>query len=88
MLAENAVQEKDAVKAIAEYTAALTIYPTWLEGQFNLALLCVDTGDYNAAVGHMQAYLELMPDAPDARAAKDKLIIWRDKLGKSPLSEQ
>jgi tetratricopeptide (TPR) repeat protein len=88
VLAENAVQEKDAVKAIAEYTAALTIYPTWPEGQFNLALLCGNTGDYNAAVEHMQAYLELMPDAPDARAAKDKLIIWRDKLGKSPLGDQ
>jgi hypothetical protein len=27
----------------------------------------------------MKLYLELMPDAPDARAAKDSVIVWEDK---------
>jgi predicted TPR repeat methyltransferase len=58
----------------------LVIFPTWPEGQFNLAFLCGETGDYGCAVEHMQDYLELVPDAPDAQAAKDKLIIWKDKL--------
>jgi hypothetical protein len=28
----------------------------------------------------MKEYLELTPDSPDAQAAKDSIIIWRDKL--------
>jgi hypothetical protein len=28
----------------------------------------------------MKEYLELNPDSPDAQAAKDSIIIWRDKL--------
>jgi tetratricopeptide (TPR) repeat protein len=83
VLAEDAVQRKDFDKAIDEYLAAASIFPMWPEGQFNLALICGETGDYDCAVEHMQNYLELVPDAPDAQAAKDKLIIWRDKLGSS-----
>jgi tetratricopeptide (TPR) repeat protein len=80
VLGENAFQEKDYIKAISEYKAALAIYPTWPDGQSNLAWLCGETSDFACAVQHMQNYLELVPDAPDAHAAKDKLIIWRDKL--------
>jgi len=29
---------------------------------------------------HMKEYLELTPDSPDAQAARDSMIIWRDKL--------
>jgi hypothetical protein len=28
----------------------------------------------------MEEYLVLAPDAPDALAAKDKIIIWQDKI--------
>lgn len=80
VLAENAVREKSFDKAIDEYEAALETFPTWPEDQFNLALICSETGDYDCAVEHMQDYLELVPNAPDAQAAKDKLIIWKDKL--------
>jgi tetratricopeptide (TPR) repeat protein len=83
VLAENAVQEKNSDKAIDEYEAALQIFPTWPEGQFNVALICGETGDYDCAVEHMQDYLELVPDAPDAQSAKDKLIVWKDKLQSS-----
>jgi tetratricopeptide (TPR) repeat protein len=81
VLAENAVQEKNLDKAIDEYDAALQIFATWPEGQFNLAVICGETGDYDCAVEHMQDYVELVPDAPDVQAAKDKIIIWKDKLG-------
>jgi tetratricopeptide (TPR) repeat protein len=80
VLAENAVEEKNAPKAIKEFEAALAIYPTWPIGQFNLAMLYGEGGDYTDAVQHMQDYLILAPDAPDAQAAKDKIIIWQDKL--------
>lgn len=80
ILAEAAYNEKDIERAISHYKTALQIYPTWPQGQFNLALLCGETKDYSSAVEHTQDYLDLVPDAPDARAAKEKLVIWRDKL--------
>jgi hypothetical protein len=80
VLAENAVREKNLTRARDEYEAALQIFPTWPEGQFNLALICGEAVDYGCAVEHMGNYLELVPDAPDAQGARDKLIIWRDKL--------
>ena len=80
ILAENAIQEKDFDRAINEYEAGLAISPTWPEGQFNVALLCGEKGDYDEAVLHMQEYLALVPDAPDAQAAKDKITIWQDKI--------
>jgi len=64
-----------------EYDAALDAYPTWPEGQFNAALLCGETGDYEEAIQHMHNYLTLAPDAPYAPAARDKIVVWRDKLG-------
>lgn len=80
VLAINAVEEKNANEAIEEFSAALKVFPTWPEAQFNLAIFCGETGDYNCAVEHMQDYLELVPNAPDSGAAKDKLIVWRHKL--------
>lgn len=83
VLAKQAYTEKNLQRARVEYEAGLGVFPVWPEGQFNLALICGETGDYDCAVEHMQNYLELVPDAQDAQAAKDKLIIWRDKLGNS-----
>lgn len=83
VLAKNAVEEKNFDKAIDEFEVALDIFPTWPEGQFNVALICSETGDYECAIEHMQNYLELVPDAPNAQAAKDNLIIWKDKLAQS-----
>jgi len=82
VLAENAFQAKDIGKAIAEYEAALRVFPYWPEGDYNLAMLASEIGGrpgYNIAVYQMKLYLELMPDAPDARAAKDSVIVWEDK---------
>jgi tetratricopeptide (TPR) repeat protein len=80
VLAEYAIKEKDTDKAIAEYAAALSVFPTWPEGQYNLATLAGEKKFYGMAILHMNEYLELTPDSPDAQAAKDSVIIWRDKL--------
>ena len=80
VLAEYAFKEKNTEKAIQEYSAALDIFPTWPEGQFNLATLAGEKKYYELAVLHMKEYLELVPDSSDAQAAKDSIIIWRDKL--------
>jgi tetratricopeptide (TPR) repeat protein len=80
VLAEYAFKERATEKSIREYQSALDIFPTWPEGQFNLATLAGEQKDYDVAIFHMKEYLELVPDSPDASAAKDSIIIWKDKL--------
>jgi tetratricopeptide (TPR) repeat protein len=80
VLAEYAFKQKDEEKAIREYMAALEIFPTWPEGQFNVATLAGEKKYYELAVMHMKEYLELVPNSPDAQAAEDSIIIWHDKL--------
>ncbi len=87
VLAEYAFKQQDTEKAVREYKSALDIFPTWPEGQFNLATLAGEQKDYGTAVLHMREYLELVPDSPDTQAAKDSIIIWRDRLS-SFLAEQ
>ncbi|MGQ9693930.1 MAG: hypothetical protein ACUVWV_04215 [Thermodesulfobacteriota bacterium] len=38
--------------------------------------------EYERAIGNLQIYLELSPDAPDARAAKDEIYKWEYLLEK------
>ncbi|HEX7422322.1 MAG TPA: hypothetical protein VF311_00320 [Terriglobales bacterium] len=80
VLAEYAFKEKDTDKAIKEYSAALGVFPTWPEGQFNLATLAGEKKFYETAIFHMKEYLELVPESSDAQAAKDSVIIWKDKV--------
>jgi tetratricopeptide (TPR) repeat protein len=79
VLAEDAFKSKDFDKAIDYYDKALEAYPLWPQGQFNAALICGETGDYAEAVGHMKRYLELAPEAKDAKAAQEKIFIWEEK---------
>ncbi len=80
VLAEYAFKQKDTDKAITEYSAALEIFPTWPEGQFNLATLAGEKKLYGSAILHMKEYLELVPGSDDARASKDSIIIWSGKI--------
>ena len=79
LLAENAVKEKKPEEALIQYETGLELYPVWPEGRFNAALIASELGFYAEAVEHMQAYLELVPDAQDAQAARDQIAIWQYK---------
>lgn len=79
ILAENAIREKDLNRAIAHYESGLLIFPMWPEAWFNMALIYGELQDYGNAANSMRRYLELMPNAPDAQAAREKLVIWEDK---------
>jgi tetratricopeptide (TPR) repeat protein len=85
VLAEYAFKEKNADKAISEYMAALSIFPAWPEGQFNLATLAGEKHFYETAVFHMKEYLELVPDSSDAQSARDAVIVWKDRLNSLPV---
>jgi len=80
LLAESAISEKDLDSAISEYEEGLALYPVWPEGHFNAALLSAELGYFAMAIRHMQAYLDLVPDAADAAAARDQVVIWQSKL--------
>jgi tetratricopeptide (TPR) repeat protein len=79
VLAKYAFREEDFQKAADEYEAALAIYPTWPKGQFACAAIEGELKDYYDAIAHMKAYLELVPNAPNAEKAKEQIWIWQDK---------
>jgi hypothetical protein len=78
---QDALNQKQFAAA-AEYEAGLEINPLWPEGHFNAALLDAETKNYDDAIWHMRAYLELVPNAPDAQEASDQIVIWQEKLGR------
>lgn len=80
VVAEEAIKEKNLVKAVTEYDAALNVFPCWPEGHYNAALIAAELQFYRSAIHHMKCYLELVPGATDAQAAKDQLFIWEDKI--------
>ena len=79
LVAEDSFKANKPDEALAHYENGIELYPTWPEGNFNAALIAGDLGYYDAAMEHMQAYLELVPEAADAQAARDKLLIWQTK---------
>ena len=79
LLAEDAVKNNKPGEALDFFEAGLELYPTWPQGHFNAALIAAELDLYGDAVEHMQAYLELLPDAPDAQSARDQILIWRHK---------
>lgn len=82
LAAEDAIDHKAPVEALNFYELGVQTEPTWALGWYNAALIAAEDGDYAAAAEHMQNYLELMPDAQDAQAARDRVKLWRYKAGK------
>ena len=79
LLAEDAVSNKKPQEALKYYQQALDIYALWPQGWFNSALISAELADYDGAAEYMQNYLLLVPDAPDARQARDQLEMWKIK---------
>ena len=74
--AESAVQRKRLADAVRLYGEALKVAPWWPEGHFNRALLLGELGNPHGAIAGMKRYLLLAPDAPQARAAQDRIYVW------------
>jgi tetratricopeptide (TPR) repeat protein len=66
--------------ALPEYRKALKLAPFNAQLHFNAALICGQLKDYRQAIRYMTVYLELNPDAPNARAAKDEIYKWEFQL--------
>ncbi|EKD40740.1 MAG: protein of unknown function DUF323 [uncultured bacterium] len=70
-------QKKDYVGAIDRYNKAIELDPvSYPEAYFNLALLSAQENRFKSAIGYMEKYLLLAPDAKDARSAQDKIYEW------------
>lgn len=78
----NAMNDKrDYEKAISLYNQAIEMSPvTYPPAYYNLALLYAQTSKFRLASFNMKKYLLLVPDAPDARAAQDKIYEWEAEL--------
>ncbi len=85
--AEFAVRDKQFSDAADLYGQALTIAPWWPQGHYNRALVSAEAGDLPSAMQEMKHYLALLPDAPDARTAQDRIYGWEQGI-KNPEAAQ
>lgn len=77
------IKEGSFGEALAEYRSALRIAPLNPQLHFNTALIHGQLRAYRAAIRSMTIYLQLAPDAANARAAKDEIYKWEFMLEKA-----
>jgi len=80
--AETYIEEGKFEKAIEEYQKALELSPFYPNLYKALALGYGQIKDYKKAIKNMNIYLELYPDDPDIRAAKDQIYKWEFMMEK------
>jgi tetratricopeptide (TPR) repeat protein len=86
--ASGATQEKKYDDAISLWTTTLKISPCFPLAYYNRALLYDFKGLIRNSISDMESYLKLMPDASDARSARDKIYAWEAKVKDVTESEQ
>lgn len=83
MRAEMAIKEGKFEEALKEYHQALKISPFFPQLYKAIALTYEPLKDYRQAIKNMNIYLDLYPDAPDAREAKDQIYKWEFMIEKA-----
>lgn len=82
--AEAAVRENRLWDAAAAFERGLSVAPWWPQGNFNLAQIYGSLKAYTPAIRYMQRYLELVPEAANARQAQDKIYEWMASAERKP----
>jgi tetratricopeptide (TPR) repeat protein len=85
--ATSATTEKNYINAISLWNKVLAIAPYYPIAYFDKALLFEQTGNFRSAIENMNKYIELYPDAKDARGAKDKIYEWEGKQKSQPVQQ-
>jgi tetratricopeptide (TPR) repeat protein len=67
-------------EALGKYQAAVELAPLNPKLHLTTALIHGELKDYRAAIRSMNVFLQLSPDAPNARAAKDEIYKWEFRL--------
>ncbi len=80
--AEEYTKEGKFIEAVNEYKKALKISPFLPDLYKALALNYAGMKHYAQAIDNMKIYLELYPNAPDARAARDEIYRWEVQMEK------
>jgi len=70
---------EDAAK---EYQRAIRAAPYIAKLYFNTAMICSEFKGYAQAIRSMKTYLQLAPEAPNARAVKDQIYKWEFMIEK------
>ncbi len=82
--AEFAVEQKRYDDAVRFYGEGIKLAPWWAQGHFNRALFLAERNRYHDAVIAMNKYLQLEPNALNARAAQDKVYQWESMTQVAP----
>jgi len=69
-------------EAVKEYRQAVQAAPYIAKLYFNTAMICGELKEYPQAIRNMKTYLQLAPEAPNARATKDQIYKWEFKMEK------
>lgn len=85
--AEGAVRDKKFKEAADLYGKVIGVVPWWPDGHFNCALVLSEIGDYEMAMREMKRYLQIVPNASNARAAQDKIYDWERLDSKNKIYE-
>jgi len=80
---EIAQDESDYKAAIKEFEKATELAPDWANAHYNLAIAQEGAGQYQQAIQNMKRYLELSPDAPDAKEVQKKIFKLEYKMEKA-----
>ena len=84
--AKTATEEKNYNEAISLWNKAIGVAPYYPLSYFNRALLKEIQNNYRGASDDVKKYLELSPDAPNARDAQDKIYEWEGKIKKTTIT--
>lgn len=84
--ATSATTAKNYPGAIILWNKVLAIAPYYPIAYFDKALLYENIGDFRSSIENMNKYIELYPDAKDARGAKDKIYEWEGKVKTQPIT--
>jgi tetratricopeptide (TPR) repeat protein len=79
LLAEDALKNQNLAGAAKYYEAGVASDPTWAQGWYNVALVYAELKQFGDAADCMKHYVVLQPNAADAQAAKDNVILWEAK---------
>jgi len=77
--AEAATNDKEFDDAADYYEQAIEVAPWWPADHLNHALMLAEVGLFADAITEMKRYLMLVPHAPNAGEAQDKIYDWERK---------
>ena len=81
LLSQDAASRGDNDRALDESDKAVDAAPCWAQARYQAAQLEAQVGYYPIAVQNLKKYLLLYPDAPNAQAARDQILIWNGRMG-------